>query len=206
MRWKSLLVLVGLAIVALVVVLAALGDLASAPASRVTAWATVFEAGVLLAAALFAGNQLLEMRQTRITQTRPYVIAYLTPDPIAYTVIDFVVANVGKSVARDIKFTFEPTLSDKSGPHASFQAPSWVALESGLPTLAPGQQISCLWAQSTILINEDPSVAKRHTVTIRYSGDSPAKGPFIDPYVLDVGSFRDLVRIAAKTLDDEVRL
>jgi hypothetical protein len=133
------------------------------------------------------------------------VIAYLNPNPIAYTVIDFVVANVGKSVAPDIKFTFEPTLSDMSGPHASFQAPTWVAFDSGIPTLAPGQQLSCLWAQSTIVLADATAVAKRHTVTIQYSGDSPAKGPFSDPYVLDVGSFRDLMRLAAKTLEDEVR-
>jgi uncharacterized membrane protein len=71
MRSKNLLVLVLLAMVALVVVLAALDKLASPPASRVTAWATVLEVLVLLAAALFAGNQLGEMRQTRIIQTRP---------------------------------------------------------------------------------------------------------------------------------------
>ena len=56
------------------------------------------------------------MRDTRLAQTRPYVIAYIHPHSTAHTIIDFVIANVGKTAARNVRLLFEPPLSDTSGP------------------------------------------------------------------------------------------
>lgn len=116
-------------VVVLAVLLVALASSALALPTRVVAWATVLEAGVLAVAALFAWNQLAEMREARVAQTRPHVIAYIHPNPNAHTIIDFVIANVGKSVARDIKLTFAPKLSESSGPAASLSGAHWIAFE-----------------------------------------------------------------------------
>lgn len=195
---------VGVAI-ALGVLLVALAVSAVALPDRVVAWATVLEAGVLAVAALFAWSQLAEMREMRVAQTRPYVIAYIHPNPNAHTIIDFVIANVGKTVARDIKLTFVPELSESSGPAASFPGAHWAAFDSGLPTLAPGQQLSCLWANSLTVFATDAVAPKQHDVTITYSGDIPARSSYSDEYVLDVGAFFGLMKVAAKSQDDAVR-
>jgi hypothetical protein len=192
--------------VGLALLLVALAASAVAVPGRVVAWATVLEAGVLAVAALFAWNQLAEMRQARIAQTRPYVIAYIHPNPSAHTIIDFVIANVGKTVARDIKLTFAPKLSESSGPATSFSGAHWAAFDSGLPTLAPGQQLSCLWANALTVFATDAVAPRRHDVTITYSGDIPARSNYSDEYVLDVGAFFGLMKVGAKGTDDAVRV
>ena len=169
------------------------------------AWATVLEAGILAVAALFAWSQLAETRELRLAQTRPYVVAYIHPNPIAHTILDLVIANVGKTVARSIRLSVTPPLSDASGPAASFPGSHWAAFDSGIPTLAPGQQLSCLWAQSTTVLAENATAPKHHSVTITYAGDPPSRRTYSDEYALDVGAFFGLMRVAAKTQDDEVR-
>jgi hypothetical protein len=195
--------------VAVTVVLGALLVLLASTAfvwpDHTVAWATVLEAGILAVAALFAWSQLAETRELRLAQTRPYVIAFIHPDPIAHTILDLVIANVGKTVARSIKLTFTPALSDTSGPAASFPGAHWAAFDSGLPTLAPGQQLSCLWAQSTTVLADNVTAPRQHSVTITYAGDAPAQRGYSDQYVLDVGAFFGLMRVAGKTQDDEVR-
>lgn len=191
--------------IALGVLLVTLSVSAVALPDRVVAWATVLEAGVLAVAALFAGSQLAEMREMRVAQTRPYVIAYIHPNPNAHTIMDFVIANVGKTVARDIRLTFVPDLSAISGPAASFPLAHWAVFDSGLPTLAPGQQLSCLWANSSTVFATDAVAPKQHDVTITYSGDVPARSRYSDEYVLDVGAFFGLMKVAAKGQDDAVR-
>jgi hypothetical protein len=203
LRLKKRPVLVPLAIGALAVVFAAIAELASVPASRVTAWATVFEVGVLLVAALFAGNQLAEMRQTRIAQTRPYVIAYLRHQPVGHTLIEFVIANAGKTVARDITVTFVPPLSPTSGPGVSFKDAHWVVFESGLPMLAPGQELTCLWAHSITIFNTGADIPKRHEVKVSYRGDYPKGSSYNDEeYVLDVGAFYGRLSVAEKGAEE----
>lgn len=193
-------------VVVLAVLLVALASIAVVLPSRVVAWATLLEAGVLAVAALFAWSQLAEMREASVAQTRPYVIAYIHPSPSAHTIIDFVIENVGKTAARDIKLTFAPKLSESSGPATSFSGAHWAAFDSGLPTLAPGQQLSCLWANALTVFATDAVAPRRHDVTITYSGDIPARSNYSDEYVLDVGAFFGLMKVGAKGTDDAVRV
>ncbi len=173
--------------------------------AQVTAWATLLQGAVLAVAALFAWSQLAEMRATRLAQMRPYVIAYIQPSPTAHTLIDFVIANVGKMAARNIQLQFKPPLSETSGPAASFPSANWAALDSGLPLLAPGQQLSCLWAQSTTLFGNNTVAVKKHVVSISYSGDPPFDRSYKDEYVLDAEAFFGLMRLASKSADGAVR-
>ncbi|HUY09677.1 MAG TPA: hypothetical protein VMW80_09560 [Candidatus Dormibacteraeota bacterium] len=191
--------------IALTVIFVVLGVIARVAPADVTAWATLLEGAILAVAALFAWSQLAEMREARIAQTRPYVIAYIHPNSTAHTIIDFVIANVGKTAARNVRFRFEPPLSEISGPAASFPNAHWAAFESGLPLLAPGQQLSCLWAQSTTVFGDNTTAVKRHSVSISYSGDLPANSPYADEYVLDAEAFFGLMRVAGKGADDAVR-
>ncbi len=189
----------------LAVIFVALGGVALVAPAEVTAWATLLEAGILAVAALFAWSQLAEMRETRLAQTRPYVIAYIHPNSTAHTILDFVIANVGKTAARNVRLVFEPPLSDTSGPAASFSNAHWAAFESGLPLLAPGQQLSCLWAQATIVFDDKTTAVKKHVVSISYSGGLPADSAYVDEYVLDAEAFFGLMRVAGKGADDAVR-
>lgn len=182
-----------------------LGVVARVAPGEVTAWATLLEGAILTVAALFAWSQLAEMRETRLAQTRPYVIAYIQPNPTAHTIIDFVIANIGSTTARNVTMSFTPPLSDTSGPAASFPNAHWSAFESGLPLLAPGQQLSCLWAQSTTVFGDETTAVRRHVVSISYSGDIPARSTYSGEYVLDTGAFFGLMGIAGKGAEDAVR-
>ena len=198
---RRLAIAIGLA----VIFVGGCGVVARGAPAEVTAWATLLEGAILAVAALFAWSQLAEMRDTRLAQTRPYVIAYIHPHSTAHTIIDFVIANVGKTAARNVRLLFEPPLSDTSGPAASFPNAHWAAFESGLPLLAPGQQLSCLWAQSTTVFGDNTTAVKRHVVSISYSGDLPADSTYAGEYVLDTEAFFGLMGVAGKGADDAVR-
>ena len=108
-------------------------------------------------------------------------------------------------MARDIKLTFAPQLSDTDGPAASFPGVRWVAFDTGLPLLAPGQRFESLWAQATTVLADGATVTKSHTVTIAYAGDLPERRLYSDQYVLDVGALFGLTKVAPKTQDDAIR-
>jgi hypothetical protein len=55
------------------------------------------------------------------------------------------------------------------------------------------------------VLAENATAPKQHSVTITYAGDPPSRRAFSDEYVLDVGAFFGLMRVAIKTQDDEVR-
>jgi len=68
--------------------------------SLITAAATV-------AIAILTCKLAAENRKLRKAGTEPKVIAYLSPSSTGSGAINFVLANVGRGLARDIKFHFE---------------------------------------------------------------------------------------------------
>jgi hypothetical protein len=62
---------------------------------------------VLAAAAVFAWFQVREAQRLRKEQTRPFVLV----DFDAWsTIVEIRITNIGKTIARDVRFDFDPPL------------------------------------------------------------------------------------------------
>jgi hypothetical protein len=109
-----------------------------------TDWAGV-TCVVLIAAAIVAWRHLREARQLREQQARPFVVIDLD---IKSTIAQFEITNIGSTIARDVRFRFEPPLKsswdDEPGRKPLAQANLFM---SGIPSLPPGKVITTMFDQ-----------------------------------------------------------
>jgi hypothetical protein len=73
-------------------------------ATVVTAFTSVVLAATTIVYAWHTRNLAIENTRLRKAGTEPQVVAYATIDPLVYGAIDFVVANIGKGPARNVRF------------------------------------------------------------------------------------------------------
>jgi hypothetical protein len=102
-----------------------------------SAIATVVLAVWAVVTALANRSAVREMREARLAQDRPYVVAdfdYVTRHPY----VDVVVRNDGRRAARNIKFEFSRPLFDYKGLEVSSEVGYF---SEGLMVLAPGAEI-----------------------------------------------------------------
>lgn len=127
------------------------------------------------------------------SQTDPNVIVYATEDRRRPSIIILVIENIGKSMAKDIKFTFANALPrDAYGFESAPQPPilDRGPLCTGIPALGPGAKRTITWGQYGGLYKAlgDYSV----DVTISFRSESicflfPSKFEVVCP--LDIKSF-----------------
>lgn len=128
------------------------------------------------------------------SQVDPKVVVYVADDPDSRTVILLVVENVGKGVARDVRFS-----SDRPIPASAFgmkglegepKTLNEPAISQGIPALGPGSRRAFAWGQFGGLreaIGDRPIM-----VTVSYWRDATWPfGPrgFEESYPLEVESF-----------------
>lgn len=159
------------------------------------AGAQVVAAVGTLALAGLAYAQVKELRETRIAQERPQVI--VDADYSSTDVINVVVRNIGKGAAKDITFEFSAlmespwSVGEDGEPTTLNELPYF---EKGIDFLAPGAEISTLWATYIDLF---PFLEKRGptegiTVTSRYkslTGESHETSWTINPLLLKGTAF-----------------
>lgn len=175
----------------------------------VSAGAAVVTALIALVAVLAAFRQVAEARRLREAQAQPYVTIDLEPvDPGDYQFINLVIENHGSTVARDVKFAFDPALitSDERyrlGERAIFQ--------EGIPVLVPRKRVVCFFDNGLSRNDnadraERGDVAKapdRFNVTVSYSDRSGKR--YQERYILDLAHFAGARWIGRKTLHDLAR-
>ncbi|WP_158009917.1 hypothetical protein [Carbonactinospora thermoautotrophica] len=116
----------------------------SALGSVISAVAATGTLVVAFVAAVAAFKQVREARDLRVEQAQPYVVAYMEPSPTSFMLMDFVVKNIGQTLAKNIQIAFDPPLrstldnEDGTGPSKSS------ILTEGIPSLAPGQEYRML--------------------------------------------------------------
>jgi len=95
---------------------------------------------VLAAAAVYGRRQLKEAKELREAQTRPFVVIDLGSS--AHTLFDLVVKNIGPTLARDVRFEFDPPIrsTDKD-----LDPNKLKMFREGISTLAPGKEIRALF-------------------------------------------------------------
>jgi hypothetical protein len=127
--------------------------------------------GVLLAAAVVALLQTLESRKLRQQQIRPFVVVDFAA---LHTVIELTITNVGKTLARDVQFEFNPQLltthdqTRGTGPVKDLNV-----FTKGIPSLAPGKEIRLFFDQFPARI--EARLPLRYDALVTYKGPTGRK-------------------------------
>lgn len=124
----------------------AYGQIASAIATVILAFAVLFQIKAAREQVAATNNTVDEMRQSRLEQDRPQVI--VDNDHSKSPFVFVVVRNIGRGGAKDISFEFSAPLESR----LSVDPNSMIGpvneqpyFANGLDFLAPGAEISCLW-------------------------------------------------------------
>lgn len=148
---------------------------------------------VLIAAAIYARSQLKEAKVLRQEQIRPFVVIDLqgTRKPF----FDLVVKNIGKTMAREVSFEFEPQLKSTMG-HANLELKMFT---QGISTLAPGKQIKTLFEKGPSRFESE--LPDTYAVTVRYS-DQTGKRNFEESMDLDFGLYWNRLSVTLYDIHD----
>ena len=129
---------------------------------------TLLASLVAVIAVVYARHQVRLARDLREEQARPFVIIEFRPSHSV--VCNIVIRNLGTTVARNVRFRFEPEWeSSDTQRNRVRESQLW---RNGIPTLVPGQEVS-------ILADMFPERFKRsdlprtYDVTIAYEGVIP---------------------------------
>ena len=180
-------------------------------AAWVTAIATFAMAITAIIAAIVACKQLAGARDTRIAMSRPYMVArYLRPSSL-YEPLSVEIANVGKTSARDLSFTFSPPLpspsveevNSKCGENIKFVYETTIdritrtLLNNSIDTWVPGHKVPYgLWTpfeKSDEEMVSAEGIPANQKLTIKYFDTDDRE--YSETYVLDaLAWFGDVVQ------------
>jgi hypothetical protein len=143
------------------------------PLPDLTAWgsddfgaaASVGTLLVALAATLIARRQLIQARELREEEAAPFVNVDVMPGARGW-MLDLVIENIGKTLARDVCITFDPplvtTLDDEDD-----QLADWSPLKDGVRTLAPGRRLTSIF--DSALQRHESDLPRQYEVTVAYT-------------------------------------
>jgi len=147
---------------------------------------------VITVAAAVAWFQLREAQNQREAQDRPFVVIDFYPE--ATSIINFRISNIGKTVARDVRFRVHPPFVTKAGDNRDIM--KLQVFQTGIRSLAPGRVIEFLF---DTWIGRD-GLTERHEVTITYAGAKDRE--YTEVLDLDLGVFRNMEFIRLHGLND----
>jgi hypothetical protein len=138
---------------------------------------------VLIAAAFFGRRQLNEAKELRAAQTRPFVVIDLGSS--APTLFDLVVKNVGPTLARNVRFAFDPPIESSDD---DLDPNKIKMFRDGISTLAPGKEIRTLFDQGPV--RRKSNLPDTYEVTVTYT-DQTSKRRYEEKIDLDFGLYWD---------------
>jgi hypothetical protein len=104
-------------------------------------------AGVTGVSALVTGSvailTLRALRQDSLDRTRPVIVVEVLPVVLSHGTSELVVQNVGQSVAKHVRLTFDPPITEDMGQMAAFLARRY---SQTIPTMAPGRRLTNIYA------------------------------------------------------------
>ncbi|MGW4909677.1 hypothetical protein [Streptomyces sp. NPDC004270] len=173
----------------------------SAAASVATTVLTLLTVVIALLAALYARQQVTLARQLREEQAQPFVVVDFQDNPAMRQGIDFVVENMGQTLAKNVRIVVDPpfssTLDDTGFP--LMDAP---LIAQGIPSLPPRKRIAALF--DTMPERQATDLPSRYTATVHFED---ARGRQQEPltYILDLSVRRKLLSVSEYGLDDGVK-
>jgi hypothetical protein len=150
--------------------------------SWISAGIALFALAAAAAAAVFAYRQFDLARTLREEKARPFVVVDV--EPVLHPFTELVIRNVGETIARDVKLTFDPplvtTLDD-----GNLDIGKSFAIAEGIPTMPPGREYRMLFEHMPDRYDRT-DLPRRYTVTVHSSGRSGPEEPLVQVLDLDV--------------------
>lgn len=128
------------------------------PTSRAGATALI-----ALGAAVVAYFQLRQARHLREDQARPFVVVDIVPSQVDTHILNFVIENVGSTLAQDIRIAFDPPIASSL---PGYDLAGSALLRDGIPTMPPRRRIELLFDISHQRLCTD--LPRRYDVTVSY--------------------------------------
>jgi hypothetical protein len=156
-----------------------------------TALATCATALVAAAAALYARNQVKEARTLREEQAQPFVVVDFEPSPAWRQAINLVVENIGKTLATNVRITFDKPL-ESTETHPGFEISESVLLTEGIPCMPPGKRVTALFDLAHQ--RKDSGLPMTYVATVEFC-DGRGRQQKALTYVLDLNFYYGLMSI-----------
>lgn len=161
-----------------------------------TDW-TALQVVVLLVAAVVAVRQVGEARKLREATIRPFVVVDFLHRG---TIIELTISNIGKTMASDVTFDFDPpikTTYDAAAGHEPLaEAPMF---KNKIPSLAPGKEMTIVFDRSPDRLKAELPLT--YNVTARYRSE-PLNKDYADPIVLDLTPLLGVTPVVRKDIHD----
>lgn len=155
---------------------------------ELSAIAAAVTALVALFAAVFIPIQVREARRLRVEQAQPFVVADFEPSPVWSNIINIVVENVGETLARDVRLTFDPPLQS-THVTGEWDLNQTALIKKGIPTMPPGRRVVALFDISHDRLKSD--LPMEYRVKVEFS-DSRGRVQTPLEYLLDLSYFYGL--------------
>jgi hypothetical protein len=165
---------------------------------------SAFWAGVTGVSAVITGAvaiiSLRALRQDSRDRTRPVVVADLLPVVLSRTVSELVIENVGPSVAKKVRVTFEPPITEDVGTGTAFLVRRYSHI---IPTMGPGRRLTntyAIWVGdgSDNLLENVPK-----DVVVRISYQDAHGRNYSDDYELSLRTLRNQTSSEPSNTDSE---
>lgn len=166
------------------------------PSDTLTALAAIATVAVALVAAVVAYFQVREARRLRTEQTQPFVVIDLAPNPFVPAVIDFTMKNTGTTLAKNVRFTFDPPLETSED---KYQLKDSLLFRRGVPALPPGKELRFM-----LDIGHQRHAANLPNVYKVTVNCEDARGRPLEPltYICDLELYMPLRRLGVKNIHD----
>jgi len=149
---------------------------------------------VLIAAAVVAWRQVLEARELRREQNRPFVVVDFDVD--GGYLIYLQVANLGTSLARDVRIEIDPPLESA----IDIDIGKLKMLNEGIASLAPGKKYRAFFDMG-FRRNEDSELPMNYVAKVSYN-DEKRKRPFNETVNLDLDQYMEIRTVTRHGLHD----
>ncbi len=155
----------------------------SATSAFVAALAQVVTAVVAVAAVIFAWRQVTEARRTREAQAQPFVVVDIQPGRVWMNWLTLVVENIGKTLAKDVRIAFDPSLVTTVKDSALAKS---ALIRDGIAVLPPGRRVETLFDLSHDRLEQGLPTRYEITVSFRdYRNRQQESLPYIEGYARD---------------------
>jgi len=164
----------------------------------IAALAQVATAVVAVAAAIFAWRQVTEARRTREAQAQPFVVVDIQPGRAWMNWLTMVVENIGKTLAKDVRITFDPPLTTTVKDNDLAKS---VLIREGVAVLPPGRRVETLFDLSHDRLKQ--GLPMRYEVTVSFRDYRNRQQESL-PYIIDLTYLYDLEPLGEKTMHNLV--
>ena len=143
---------------------------------------------IYFALGIFALVQVRQAKKLREGQARPFVVVDFEPGDAP--IMNLVVANVGRTMARNVRIEVDPPL--ESGQDRSWPVPlgKLKLFTEPIPSLAPGKRIVLLF---DLLHSRPDTLPSSYEVRLTYEWEGGK--PLTDVQRLDLDLYRNLVAV-----------